>query len=212
MREMVIFLAEAGQLPTVWQPQVEALPPDLPMASPWLDGLRPGQQRSFASASAAQALSDLLTEQGIDRGYVVAHGFSTLVASLAASQDDRIAGLILIAPRVPPTKRQTRGLKLMSRFLPGGGAFDQGDLARALDALAEFDLPDVLGRIFAPTALIGIDRDQASQDGVGTYLKHLRVATGASVPAKPAHDGIPSAVTPIISDMINTWRAPTSQD
>lgn len=201
---MVIFLADAGQLPTVWQPQVEALPPELPMAAPWLDGLRPGQGRRFEPASAAQGVSNVLTEQGIDRGYVVAHGFSTIVAALAAAQDDRIAGLILIAPRVALSKRQLRGMKWMLRFWPK--TVDRGTLITALEEFADIDLIGALQRIDAPAALIAIDRDQPSQDGVGTYGKHLRLGTGTSVPAQPASDGIPQAVTPIIAQMLETWR------
>ena len=54
--------------------------------------------------------------------------------------------------------------------------------------------------------LIGVDGDQASQDGVGTYLKHLRVAVGRSVAAQPANDGIPEAATAPIAEMLETWR------
>lgn len=206
MRELVIFLHDVGQLPPVWQPQVEALPANLPMAAPWLAGLRPGNRGEFSPSDAAQGVSDLMTERGTDRGYLIAHGFSTMVAALAAAQDDRVAGLILISPRVPPTRRQLHGLKLMMRFLPRSQAIDKRQFGEVLDTLSSIDLPQTLQKVSAPAMLIGVDGDQASQDGVGTYLKHLRIAAGKSVAAQPANDGIPEAATAPIAEMLETWR------
>mgnify|MGYP002759749477 CR=1 FL=1 len=206
MRELVVFLHDVGQLPPVWQPQVEALPADLPMSAPWLAGLRPGNRGEFSPTAAAQDISNLLTERGTDRGYLIAHGFSTIVAALAAAQDDRVAGLILISPRIPPTRRQIRGIKLMMRFIPRSQAIDKRRFGEVLDTLSSIDLPQTLQKISAPAMLIGVDGDQASQDGVGTYLKHLRIAAGKSVAAQPANDGIPEAATAPIAEMLETWR------
>lgn len=209
MREMLILLHDVGRLPPSWQPQVESLPPELPMAAPWIAGLRPGSEQAFDLDAAAQGTSDLLTERGVDRAFVCAHGLSCLVATLAASRDDRIAGLVLTLPNLPLTKRQAKMAKFTMRFMPKSLlGVDRTVMASVLDAFVDLDTTSVLGQVHAPALVIAGDGDRASTDAAAFFTKHLRVAHQVSVPTEPQHEGIPAAVSGVLGEILQTWRFP----
>lgn len=203
-REMLVLMHNVGQLPPVWQPQVEALPTDLPMEAPWIAGLRPGGSGDFSPARAAQAISDLLTQRGIERAYLCAHSLSSLVAVQVAAQDERIAGMILSLPKLAPTGKQARRSRFFLRFLPGNVNKDQ--IRQVMDAFAEIDLTAALKEVTAPTVLVSAKGDRTSQQEVAEYNKHLQSAVVTDVAPTPANEGIPSALTGVMTEILPMWR------
>ncbi len=164
----VVLLHGAGQMPTMWQAQVEALGAQTKAIAPWIEGLRPGRPRELSLTRAAAGLLQTLDLNGIAKARVVAHQLGAMVALQAAADDPaRIDRMVLSGAVVVPGRTAIAMQKALIRFMPAARLAEVGatkdDLIRALEAMAEANFPDHLGDIHVPTLVICCADDQAGR-------------------------------------------------
>ena len=160
----VVLLHGAGQMPTMWQSQVEALGAQTKATAPWLEGLRPGRPHDVSLVRASAGLISTLDLSGIRRARVVAHQFGAMVAlQTAADAPDRIERMVLSGVVVLPGKLALAMQKAVIKMLPPGQLANAGatkeDLVRALEVMAQADFSQRLGEIAVPTLIICCESD-----------------------------------------------------
>lgn len=165
--ELVVFLHGLGQTPQTWQDQVKALPPDLPAAAPWLRGLRPGSVNRFSVRDSAAEIGSVLTMHGADRAYLVGLSLGAMVALQAGLDDDRVAGLVLVAPQSNPPrwamKAQGVALRAASRRRLADRGLNKDAMLAVLQAMGDTDFSSRLTELAVPTLVLCGDRDRANQ-------------------------------------------------
>jgi pimeloyl-ACP methyl ester carboxylesterase len=164
----VVLLHGAGQLPTMWQAQVEALGAERRAVAPWIAGLRPGKRFDLSLKTASAELISVLDRYGYAKADVVAHQLGAMVAlQAAADHPDRINRLVVSGAVVLPGKMALRMQKAALRMLPVRGLEQTGlskdDLVRALDVMAEADFSSRLDAIPARTLVVVGESDGAGQ-------------------------------------------------
>lgn len=164
----VVLLHGAGQLPTMWQSQVEALGAERRALAPWIAGLRPGRRFDLSLKTAAAELINTLDLSGYRTVDVVAHQLGAMVAlQAAADYPDRIGRLVVSGAVLLPGKMALRMQKTALRMLPVRGLENTGltkdDLIRALDVMAEADFSSRLDAITARTLVIAGQSDANGQ-------------------------------------------------
>ena len=180
----VVLLHGAGQLPTMWQSQVEALGAGRRAVAPWIAGLRPGKRAELSLKTASAELIGVLDRSGYAVAHVVAHQLGAMVALQAAADNpDRIGRLVVSGALVLPGKLALRVQKAALRMLPVRGLEQTGltkdDLVRALEVMAEADFSSRLESITAPTLVVVGQSDaagQASAKALAEKLPHGRLA------------------------------------
>ncbi len=180
----VVLLHGAGQLPTMWQSQVEALGAGRRAVAPWIAGLRPGKRSELSLKTASAELIGVLDRSGYAVAHVVAHQLGAMVALQAAADNpDRIGRLVVSGALVLPGKLALRVQKAAVRMLPVRGLEQTGlnkdDLVRALEVMAEADFSSRLDAITAPTLVVVGQSDAAGQvsaKALAEKLPHGRLA------------------------------------
>ena len=155
----VVLLHGAGQLPTMWQSQVEALGAERRAMAPWIAGLRPGRRFDLSLKTASAELINTLDISGYRTVDVVAHQLGAMVAlQAAADYPDRVGRLVISGAALLPGKMALRMQKAALRMLPVRGLENTGltkdDLVKALDVMAEADFSSKLHAITARTLVI----------------------------------------------------------
>ena len=188
----VVLLHGAGQLPTSWQSQVEALGAERRAMAPWIAGLRPGRRFDLSLKTASAELINSLDLAGYRTVDVVAHQLGAMVAlQAAADYPDRIGRLVISGAMLLPGKLALRMQKAALRMLPVRGLENTGltkdDLIRALDVMAEADFSSKLSQITAHTLVIVGQSDasgQLSAKALAGQLPHgrLEVIPGGAYP------------------------------
>ena len=189
----VVLLHGAGQLPTMWQSQVEALGAERRALAPWIAGLRPGRRFDLSLKTASAELINTLDLSGYRSVDVVAHQLGAMVAlQAAADHPDRIGRLVISGAVLLPGRMALRMQKAALRMLPVRGLENTGltkdDLIRALDVMAEADFSSRLDAITARTLVIVGQSDangQVSAKALAEKLPHGRlevIPAGATPP------------------------------
>ncbi len=189
----VVLLHGAGQLPTMWQSQVEALGAERRAIAPWIAGLRPGRRFDLSLKTASAELINTLDLSGYRSVDVVAHQLGAMVAlQAAADYPDRIGRLVVSGAVLLPGKLALRMQKAALRMLPVRGLENTGltkdDLVKALDVMAEADFSSKLDAITAHTLVIVGQSDangQVSAKALAEKLPHGRlevIPAGANPP------------------------------
>lgn len=155
----VVLLHGAGQLPTMWQSQVEALGAERRALAPWIAGLRPGRRFDLSLKTASAELISTLDLSGYRTVDVVAHQLGAMVAlQAAADHPDRIGRLVISGAVLLPGRMALRMQKAALRMLPVRGLENTGltkdDLVKALDVMAEADFSSRLTAITARTLVV----------------------------------------------------------
>ena len=164
----VVLLHSVGQMPTMWQSQVEALGAGTKAVAPWIDGLRPGRPREVSLTRAAAGLISTLDLNGIRRARVVAHQFGAMAAlQAAADEPGRIERMVLSGVIALPGRMALAAQKAMIKLMPAARLAEVGatkeDLLRALEVMAQADFTSRLREITASTLIVCCDADQAGQ-------------------------------------------------
>ena len=170
----VVLLHGAGQMPTMWQSQVEALGAQTKAIAPWIDGLRPGRPREVSLTRGAAGLISTLDLNGIKTARVVAHQFGAMVAlQTAVDAPGRIERMVLSGAVVMPGRMAMAVQRAMVKLMPAERLAQVGatkdDLLQALDVMAQADFSSRLGEINVPTLLICGDSDPTGR----TYAQLL---------------------------------------
>lgn len=166
----VILLHSAGRSPQMWQDQVEAIGSSTQLVAPWLAGLRPGRAGELSLAGGAAEVISTMDRYGIERARLVGHQFGAMVAlEVAATEPGMVAGLVLSAAALAPSRPALAIQKAVIRLLPksalAGSGATKADLLRALDVMAATNLGDRLDRITAPVLIIAGSSDQTNAAG-----------------------------------------------
>jgi len=184
----VVLLHGAGQLPTMWQSQVEALGAGRRAVAPWIAGLRPGKRADLSLRTASAELISVLDRNGYATADVVAHQLGAMVAlQAAADHPDRIGRLVVSGAVVLPGKMALRLQKAALRMLPVRGLEQTGlskdDLVRALDVMAEADFSSRLDAIQARTMVVVGQSDGAGQVSAKVLAEKLPHGRLEMIPA-----------------------------
>ena len=174
----VILLHGAGQLPTMWQSQVEALGAERRAMAPWIAGLRPGRRFDLSLKTASAELINTLDLSGYQTVDVVAHQLGAMVAlQAAADYPDRIGRLVVSGAVLLPGRLALRMQKAALRMLPVRGLENTGltkeDLVKALDVMAEADFSSRLNAITARTLVVVGQSDATGQVSAKTLAERL---------------------------------------
>lgn len=158
----VVFLHSAGFTPQMWQSQVEAVGAsgaERQVIAPWLAGLRPGRPGELSLSLAAAEVVSTLDRYGIPRAVLVGHQLGAMVAlQVAASDPDRVAGLLLSGAFAAPGKLALRLQKSLIRVMPNKALADSGatkdDLIRALELIATADFGSRVNQLNVPVLVV----------------------------------------------------------
>ncbi len=207
-RPPVVLLHGAGQLPTMWQSQVEALGAGRRAVAPWIAGLRPGKRYDLSLKTASAELIGVLDRSGYASADVVAHQLGAMVAlQAAADHPDRIGRLLLTGAVLMPGKLALRMQKAAVRVLPIRGLEQTGlskdDLVKALDVMAEADFSSRVDAITAPTLVIAGQSDNHGQVSAKLLAERLPNARLEVIPggAHPALEN-PEAYNRLLVDFL----------
>lgn len=209
----VVFLHSAGLTPQMWQSQVEAIAlrqaqgssgeaqgasggaaaEDVQVIAPWLAGLRPGRPGELSLSLAAAEVTSTLDRYGIERARLVGHQLGAMVAlQVAASEPDRVAGLVLSGALATPGRLALRLQKSLIRVMPNRALADSGatkeDLVRALDLMATADFGSRLKEIRVPVLIVAgaADPGLPAAQQLADQLPHARLEVLPGAGANPS--------------------------
>lgn len=197
-RRPVVLLHGAGLMPTMWQPQVEALGAQRRAIAPWVAGLRPGRRQPLSLTGAAAEVIGVLDRSGYVTADLVAHQLGAMVAlQCAADHPERVGRLVLSGAVLLPGRMALTLQKAAIRMMPAARIAQTGatkdDLIRALDLMAEADFGQRLGQITAPTLVVLGAGDQAGRPSAEVLAGTLPDGRLAVVPDAA---GTPSVENP----------------
>jgi pimeloyl-ACP methyl ester carboxylesterase len=206
----VIFLHSAGLTPQMWQSQVEAIGAEAQVIAPWLAGLRPGRPGELSLSLAAAEVTSTLDRYGIERARLVGHQLGAMVAlQVAASEPDRVGGLVLSGAFAAPGKLVLKLQKSLIRVMPNRALADSGatkdDLVRALDLMATADFGSRLDTITVPVLVIAgaADPGLPAARQLASQLPNARLETIPGAGANPnleAPDAYNRLLTEFLAD------------
>ncbi len=192
----VVFLHSAGFTPQMWQSQVEAVAAsgdERQGIAPWLAGLRPGRPGELSLSLAAAEVVSTLDRYGMERAWLVGHQLGAMVAlQVAASDPDRVAGLVLSGAFATPGKLALRLQKSLIRVMPNRALADSGatrdDLVRALELMATADFGGRLKQLAVPVLVIAgaADPGLPAARQLVEQLPHARLEELAGAAANPS--------------------------
>lgn len=187
---LLVFLHTMTDTPLTWQDQVGALPDGWRPLTPWVRGLKPTDTESFDLQSAADALSTIPLEHGVDKLAVLGDGLGAAVALRAAADSpDMIGGLILVNPLLGPPPgfgMQKTALKMTSRSRLAAQNIDKDRLMATLEMVGSLDLGEAPEQVHCPVLVIapeGLPRSAAAH--LATFTERLRVAHTVHLPGNP---------------------------
>lgn len=164
-RTALVILPTVGQLPTDWQEQVTAVPPDWFCRVPWLSGLKPTDQRTFDLGTAVGEVRTLLEQHGVRRTHLLGLGLGAVVAlRLAAQHPGLVDRLVLSGGQVTPPRAVLRAQRTALRMTPrrvlARRNLDKDRALAAVAAMTDLDLHGDLALVTAPTLVLVGDRDR----------------------------------------------------
>lgn len=209
----VVLLHGAGQMPTMWQSQVEAMGAEVRAVAPWVTGLRPGRRQPLSLLTAAADVIGVLDRAGYARAHLVGHQLGAMVAlQCAADHPDRVARLVISGALLLPGRLARRLQKAAIRMLPAsrleGTGATKDDLIRALDVMAEADFSRRLDRITAPTLVVCGAGDQPGRTVASTLagqLPNARLEVIADAGTQPNLEA-PDAYNRLLVDFLFSER------
>ncbi len=194
----VVFLHSAGFTPQMWQAQVEAIgaaEAQRQVIAPWLAGLRPGRPGELSLSLAAAEVTATLDRYGMERAWLVGHQLGAMVGlQVAATEPDRVAGLVLSGAFAAPGKLALRLQKSLIRMMPNRALADSGatkdDLIRALELMATADIGARLRQIAVPVLVIAgtADPSRAAARQLAAQLPDARITELDGAGANPSLD------------------------
>lgn len=197
---ILAFLHDMADTPLTWQDQVGSLPEGWRPLTPWLRGMKPTDSDAFDLQAAADALSTIPLEHGVERFALCGDGLGAAVALRAAADSPEVvSGVILSRPLVAPPagsiKMQKASLKMTPRSRLAAQNLDKDRLMATLDMLATLDIGQAPEDIHCPVLLLlpeGLPRAAAEQ--MDQFAERLRVSSTVTIPGGvPSHRANPEA-------------------
>lgn len=192
----VVFLHSAGLTPQMWQSQVEAVAAagqERQVIAPWLSGLRPGRPGELSLSLASAEVTSTLDRYGIERAWLVGHQLGAMVAlQVAASEPDRVAGLVVSGAFAAPGRLALQLQKSLIRMMPNKALADSGatkdDLIRALELVATADFGSRLRQFTVPVLVIAgaADPGRAAARQLVAQIPGARLVELAGAAANPS--------------------------
>lgn len=215
--KILVFLHDMADTPLTWQDQVGALPEGWRPLTPWLRGMKPIDKEVFDLQAAADALSVIPLEYGVESVAMVGVGLGGTVAlRCAADSPAMVRGLVLVNPLVAPggreLKRQRTALKLMPRGRLAAQNLDKDRLLAAMDMLATLDLGDAPEQVGCPVLILCAD-DRAARAAADELAARLPNATVRPVAGGPRpHQDDPQAFNDIIGEFVTSLDDNSAED
>lgn len=172
-----IFLHGLGQTPSVWQPVLRRLEPELPVYCPSLAELA-GENPRYPDL--LHALEESLAEVpgplhlcGLSLGGVLALDY-------ALRHQERVASLVLCATPVTMPRKLLRLQDFLFRLMPArafeGSGFDREAMRELAGSMAELDFSSRLAELQCPVLVLCGSRDRANRQAARQLSEHLPMA------------------------------------
>ncbi|QGF22548.1 alpha/beta fold hydrolase [Raineyella fluvialis] len=208
--DILVFLHDMADTPLTWQDQVGALPDGWRPLTPWLRGMKPIDKDVFDLQAAADALSVIPLEHGVESFAMVGMGLGATVAlRCAADSPALVRGLVLVNPLVAPGGRELRRQRTALRLMPRGRLaaqnIDKDRLLAAMDMLATLDLGDAPEQVDCPVLVLYPEADRAAREVAEQLAGRLPQGTARAIAAgaRP-HQEDPEAFNAIIADFVTS--------
>ncbi|WOP18778.1 alpha/beta hydrolase [Raineyella sp. LH-20] len=207
--KILVFLHDMADTPLTWQDQVGALPEGWRPLTPWLRGMKPIDKEVFDLQAAADALSVIPLEYGVESVALVGEGLGGTVAlRCAADSPSMVRGLVLVNPLVAPggreLRRQRTALRLVPRARLAAQNLDKDRLLAAMDMLATLDLGDATDHVTCPVLILHAD-DRASRHAAEELASRLPNATFRAVAGGPRpHQDDPQAFNDLVAEFVTS--------
>lgn len=204
---ILVFLHDMADTPLTWQDQVGALPEGWRPLTPWLRGMKPIDKEDFDLQAAADALSVIPLEHGVESFAICGVGLGAAVAlRCAADSPAMVSGLVLVNPLVAPPgpvlKMQKAALKMTPRSRLAAQNVDKDHLLAAMDMLATLDLEEAPEQVQCPTLVVASSDQPATRKVADALVARMRVATVADLPGFPQHQADPAAFNEAVATFL----------
>lgn len=204
---ILVFLHDMADTPLTWQDQVGALPEGWRPLTPWLRGLKPIDSADFDLQAAADALSVIPLEHGVESFAICGVGLGAAVAlRCAADSPGMVSGLVLVNPLVAPPgkvlKMQRAALKMTPRSRLAAQNVDKDHLLAAMDVLATLDIGEAPEQVECPTLVVASAEQPATRKVADELVARMRVATATTLPGFPQHQADPQAFNEAIATFL----------
>lgn len=215
--KILVFLHDMADTPLTWQDQVGALPEGWRPLTPWLRGMKPIDKEVFDLQAAADALSVIPLEYGVESVAMVGVGLGGTVAlRCAADSPAMVRGLVLVNPLVAPggreLRRQRTALRLVPRARLAAQNLDKDRLLAAMDILATLDLGDAPEHVGCPVLILHAD-DRAARRAAEDLAARLPNATVHAVAGGPhPHQEDPQAFNDIVAEFVSSLDDNSADD
>lgn len=165
----LVFLPAMGQLPTDWQDQVTAVPPQWRCWVPWLRGMKPTDEVTFELDAAVADLAQFLEQHGVRRTHVVGLSLGAIVAARLAAQHPELVDRLVLAgqfemPSRSAIRAQRTALRLTPRKALASRHVDKDRMLAALSELGRLDPAGDRATISAPTLELPGDERMNERD------------------------------------------------
>lgn len=213
-RTALVILPTVGQLPTDWQEQVTAVPPDWFCRVPWLSGLKPTDRRTFELETAVGEVRTLLEQHGVRRTHLLGLGLGAVVALRFAAQcPDMVDRLVLSGGQVTPPRAVLRAQRTALRMTPRRALtrrnIDKDRALAAIEAMADLDLHGDLERVGAPTLVLVGDRDRTAAPAAKLLAAGIK---GARLEVLPGGERLNEEDPGRFNDLVMEFLAGSEQD
>lgn len=205
--KILVFLHDMADTPLTWQDQVGALPEGWRPLTPWLRGMKPIDKVDFDLQAAADALSVIPLEHGVESFAICGVGLGAAVAlRCAADSPAMISGLILVNPLIAPPgavlKMQKAALRMTPRSRLAAQNVDKDHLLAAMDMLATLDLGDALAEVGCPTLVVSSQAQPATQKLAADLVGRMLNASTVALPGFPQHQADPQAFNEMVGEFL----------
>ena len=205
--KILVFLHDMADTPLTWQDQVGALPEGWRPLTPWLRGMKPIDKVDFDLQAAADALSVIPLEHGVESFAICGVGLGAAVAlRCAADSPAMISGLILVNPLIAPPgavlKMQKAALRMTPRSRLAAQNVDKDHLLAAMDMLATLDLGDALAVVGCPTLVVSSQAQPATQKLAADLVGRMLNASTVALPGFPQHQADPQAFNEMVAEFL----------